>query len=79
MELRGNGISPQLRNKYLMNERCKDHGLKINQQLLTNDWSSACDFIRRLSANVINNKCVIKPARGVGKSLLILLQLSNFS
>lgn len=66
--LPGNGPSPQLRNKYLMNERCKDHGLKVNQQFLASSWEEAEKFlVDVLWAGRTDEglKCIVKPYRGM--------------
>jgi len=41
LNLPGNGECPQLRNKYLMNEACKEAGLETVKQFLAKDWDSA--------------------------------------
>jgi hypothetical protein len=46
--LKGNGISPHLRSKYEMNELCKEKGLKVNKQILTDNWESASKFIEEI-------------------------------
>lgn len=58
---RGNGISPQLRNKFEQNARVARAGLTANKQILTADWLEAEDFIDNLEAT----QCVVKPNRGI--------------
>ena len=45
LNLRGNGISPHLRNKYLTNERAKDNGLEVVKQSLAKNWEEAEEFL----------------------------------
>jgi hypothetical protein len=66
--LRGNGPSPQLRNKYLMNERCKDQGLKVVRQVLASTWEEAETFLMDvLWADRTDGEleCIVKPYRGM--------------
>ena len=48
LNLPGNGESPQLRNKYLMNEACKEANLQTVKQCLAKDWNEAQIFIQNL-------------------------------
>ncbi len=63
----GNGVTPSLRNKYLMNLKGKEKGLKTVEQILAKTWDEAEEFIEHLWNNDGNtNKAVIiKPYRGV--------------
>jgi hypothetical protein len=69
LSLPSNGISPQLRSKYLMNEYCKLTGLEVNKQILSNNWDDSKAFIESISSDscaIID--CVVKPQRGVASS-----------
>lgn len=51
LNLRGNGVSPHLRNKYLSNERARDYGLEVVKQSLAHTWEEADAFINDLWAD----------------------------
>lgn len=69
LQLSGNGVSPQLRHKYMMNERIRDAGLKAVKQCFAKNWEEAESFIQKLWSYSeqlnIPKKCIIKPYRGV--------------
>jgi len=79
LHLPGNGMSPQLRNKYLSNVMAKEAGLDVVRQVLAHTWMEASDFITDLwgdssissssdddgGGNTSNHCCVVKPYRGV--------------
>ena len=48
LNLRGNGISPHLRNKYLTNERARANGLDVVKQALAKSWEEAEAFLQEL-------------------------------
>jgi hypothetical protein len=50
LNLRGNGLSPHLRNKYLTNERARDNGLEVVRQSLAHSWEEAVEFLDELWA-----------------------------
>lgn len=50
LNLRGNGISPHLRNKYLTNERARENSLEVVKQTLASTWMEAEDFLNELWA-----------------------------
>eukprot|EP01038_Epipyxis_sp_PR26KG_P006279 gene6279-8646_t len=67
LRLKGNGESPQLRNKYLSNEFAKKAGLDVVKQKLVSSWKEAKEFIDNLwneENDRTENLCVIKPYRG---------------
>lgn len=51
LNLKGNGISPQLRNKYLTNERARANGLEVVKQALADSWEEAEAFLNQLWAD----------------------------
>ena len=51
LDLRGNGVSPHLRNKFLSNERARDFGLEVVKQSLAYSWDEADAFIDDLWAD----------------------------
>lgn len=73
----GNGISPSLRNKFLMNENAKERGLKTVKQALVKSWDAAVEFIEEIWSNRNDDidttyddkknlkSVVVKPYRGV--------------
>lgn len=67
--LPGNGISPHLRSKYMVNEACKAAGLHTTAQLLTGEWKAAAEFIDELFLSQFSSPSekyvVVKPQRGV--------------
>ena len=50
LKLRGNGLSPHFRNKYLSNERARESGLAVVRQTLAASWEEAEDFLTELWA-----------------------------
>lgn len=65
LNLPGNGISPQLRNKFMTNERARSVGLKVVEQALVSKWDDAHSFVEDLLRKSPYGACVIKPYRGV--------------
>lgn len=64
--LAGNGISPQLRNKFDSNEYAKANGLEIVEQKLVSSIDDALEFANKLwGDNELIRRCIIKPYRGV--------------
>jgi biotin carboxylase len=75
LNLRGNGISPQLRNKFLSNERVKSFGMKAVKQVLAHDWKEAGSFLEDelwFDIDSANRFCVVKPYRGVASDGVFL-------
>ena len=63
----GNGVTPSLRNKFLMNLKGREKGLKTVEQILAKTWDEAEEFIEHLWNNDgnVNKAVVVKPYRGV--------------
>lgn len=61
--VKGNGISPQLRNKHTMNALAAGQGLKVVRQELVSEWDVAEKFIIKLLSS--SQKVILKPVRGV--------------
>jgi hypothetical protein len=76
----GNGVGMHVRNKYLLNRRLKENGMKVVKQKLATSWDEAEIFLGKLwkskptrdskresqaSQSQGTNACVIKPYRGV--------------
>lgn len=63
--LPGNGLSPQLRNKFESNERAKAAGLSTVQQRLVRDIDEAISFARELwsDCDPTLTRCILKPYR----------------
>lgn len=61
----GNGMSPQLRNKYIMNMRAKAKGIKVLEQALVKSTDELEKFLQKLWSEGDEKLCVLKPYRGV--------------
>eukprot|EP01041_Mallomonas_annulata_P000835 gene835-1626_t len=79
LNLPGNGESPQLRNKYLMNEACRDAGMATIKECLALNWTTAETFLvdeLHLNQSPLSPKqsrrCVLKPVRGVASDGVFL-------
>ena len=51
LNLKGNGVSPHLRNKFLTNERARASGLDVVKQALAYTWEEAESFLKQLWAD----------------------------
>ena len=68
LNIRGNGVSPHLRNKFKANERVRSKGLKAVKQVAAKNWEEAEEFLTNKlwkGCNESEQYCVVKPCRGV--------------
>eukprot|EP01041_Mallomonas_annulata_P005443 gene5443-10923_t len=83
LNLPGNGISPQLRNKFLSNVKAQEAGLPVVKQCLATSESEAISFVTNLwkegepsqeqhHQQEERRKCVVKPYRGVASDGVFL-------
>lgn len=64
--IKGNGLSPHIRNKFQMNQVASEQGIDVVRQKLASSWEDVEEFIRTIGLEDGNEKCiVIKPCRGV--------------
>lgn len=78
LKLNGNKALPQLRDKYLANERSKLAGLDTASQALAATWEEARTFVTDLWAeNKGPKKVVLKPRRGVASEGVFLCSSVN--
>jgi hypothetical protein len=67
LNLRGNGLSPHLRNKFESNVRAQNSGLKSVKQTLAYTVHEALEFVKELwsveDSIGIDKRCIVKPYR----------------